>query len=1071
MKIRVVALLLLAGLSLLSIPGCSKQSRVERHLASADKYLQAGRYAEAEIEYKNALQQDPNNARAMGRLGTIFLDQGRPLSARGMLARAVELAPDDTAFQLKLALTDIAVRDFAGAHAKASTVLNRDPRHRDAPRILAEAAIGLGQTAEAKARLTSLPPDIVDSAPVQFALGQLAVSAADLDAAEKSFRRVLALEPDSADAYAAIGGILLTRRDVAGGEAALKRAAELAPPRSPRRLQYAQLKLHGGDPAAARAYLEQLTREAPDFIPAWLLLAQIASGDRKFEEALGHVNKVLARDPLHPEAILLSARLQVALGDPAAAVSALERALGIFPGAPQFHHELATSAAAAGDLSKALENANAALRSQPEYPDAAVLRASLLLRTGDISASIAALRGLVEKYPRALQPRLLLADAYRANRNLPEALGVYESIDRDFPADARVPLFQGLTLLQMNRPAEARAAFERSLARTPDYLPAIEQLVILDTRERAFAAAEARIAALRGKMPQAPEPLIVLSRVLMAQQRTAEAEATLEQAIQLRPEAPNAYFLLASLHASARQEERALARLQPILERNPNDIRALSLSALLLDQLKRYDEALAMYERLRAVNPNSGIALNNLAYLYSERFNDPTKALEAARRARSVLPNDPRVADTLGWILVRRGEYPHAITLLRESADRLTDSAEVHYHLGVAHYSLGEEELARIALEKALQLGEFPGLEDARNRLAVLAIDPARAGSADQTRLDAALAARADDPVALARLGAIQERRNEPARAIATFEAALKSSPANVRVMVDLIRLHERQGNSDKAFELAQNARKLAPESVPVAQALGRLAFARRDYPWAYSLTQEVARRDPDNPAGARAFARAALQVGRIEEAESALQRLARLDAFGPESTKDRQLAELIALGRDPARAAAASEAIQRALETDPNQVAAHFASARASEARQDWPAAIAALEKVLELAPDFTPAMARLVVISARAGRGDPRLSELALKARPLFPNDAELAKAFGIVLFRQGEFSRALPLLRESASRLGNDAELAYYLGLTHHRLNETAAARQQLQRALDLRLPADLTAEARKTLAELP
>ena len=52
-------------------------------------------------------------------------------------------------------------------------------------------------------------------------------------------------------------------------------------------------------------------------------------------------------------------------------------------------------------------------------------------------------------------------------------------------------------------------------------------------------------------------------------------------------------------------------------------------------------------------------------------------------------PKGPRISDTLGWILYKRGIYERTVSLLRESAEKLEDSAEVQYHLGMAYRKTG----------------------------------------------------------------------------------------------------------------------------------------------------------------------------------------------------------------------------------------------------------------------------------------------------------------------------------------------------------------------------------------------
>jgi Flp pilus assembly protein TadD len=96
-------------------------------------------------------------------------------------------------------------------------------------------------------------------------------------------------------------------------------------------------------------------------------------------------------------------------------------------------------------------------------------------------------------------------------------------------------------------------------------------------------------------------------------------------------------------------------------------------------------------------------------------------------------------------------------------------------------------------------------------------------------------------------------------------------------------------------------------------------------------------------------------------------------------------------------------------------------------------------------------------------------KAADFVTKAREAFPDDAELAKAYGIVVYRQGNFARAAGLLKESLAKLPDDADAVFYLGMAQARLKD-AAGKKSLQRALEMSLKPELAAEARKTLSEL-
>ena len=62
-------------------------------------------------------------------------------------------------------------------------------------------------------------------------------------------------------------------------------------------------------------------------------------------------------------------------------------------------------------------------------------------------------------------------------------------------------------------------------------------------------------------------------------------------------------------------------------------------------------------EVVLVLNPRSAPAANNLAWILSEHGGDKDRAPALAQTVKGQAPEDPRVSDTLGWILYRRGVH------------------------------------------------------------------------------------------------------------------------------------------------------------------------------------------------------------------------------------------------------------------------------------------------------------------------------------------------------------------------------------------------------------------------------
>ena len=1047
---------------------CSPQAKKAAHLQKADTYFSTGHYDEAEIEYMNVLQIEPLNPDAISHLALIYFDQGRMGRVIPYLVKAKELQPDNLDVRLKLGMILLSNGNAKAAQDEAIFVLDKKPQDEEAPLLLAEAANKPDLIAATRQRLLNLPAPAASGAPVQVALGSLELREKHFPEAEAAFRRALTQNPKSAAAQAALGVWYRTQNDLPQAELALNRAVELSGPYSSRQLGYAKFKAQNGDLEAARRSLQAVITKNPDYLPASILLAEFTAADKKYAESAALLAKVLARDPTHPEAMLLSARLKLAQGEKDQAVAETEKMLKIYPKSPPANYQLALAYMASGETAKATASLNQTLALAPGHAEASALLAELSLRKGDTSAAIALLKPLVQQRPDIIQARFLLAAAYRTQGDYAEALAVYRKLEELFPKNPQATYWKGIVLLQQKKIDEARQAFKRALEISPEFLLPLDQLVNLELVNKNYAAAQQLIQSQIARDPKQAGAYLLQAKIYLVQNETAQAEAALHKTIELQPDSPVAYLLVARLYTNSNQLEKALTNFQAAAAKNPKNTEALMMIGTLNEKKGDFPAARDAFEKLLVINPRFSAALNNLAYLYSEHFNQQDKAQELAQKAKDLLPHEPHTADTLGWILYKKRQYSWALTQLQESADKLPDSAEVQFHLGMTHYMMGEEQSAREALQRALQLDkDFPGSKEAQTSLSVLDINSETAGAAGRASLEKTIAERPDDPIALARLAAAYTASGDSDKAISTYHDALQKSPNNVAVIMALVRAHRAKGETAKAFDLAKNARKLAPDDATVARTLGSLAYQSGDHQWALSLLQEASRKNPDDADTLYDLAEAAYSTGAVTDAEDAAQRVVKAKNTSRREEAQRFLT-MTALAANPSPAAAGQ--VEQILTSKPDYVPALMAKAALNEQKADAAAAKTIYEKVLTLFPGFVPAKKRLVMFFADNPGDDKQAYTLAASAREALPNDPELAKAFGVIVYRMGDFTRAASLLRESASKRTEDAELFYYLGAAQSKLKQKTESRQSLQRALDLKLKPELAAEAQKILKEL-
>jgi tetratricopeptide (TPR) repeat protein len=481
---------------------------------------------------------------------------------------------------------------------------------------------------------------------------------------------------------------------------------------------------------------------------------------------------------------------------------------------------------------------------------------------------------LVKEQPQMAQAHYLLAAAYLAQQKASDALAVYRKMTELFPQDPQ-PFFNlGTLLLAQRQLPAARQAFQKAVEISPNSLPVIERLVDIDIAEQQYAPAMDLIQKQIDRDPKLAQAWALRGKIYLAQRDYTHAEADLSKAIELDPKLEPAYLLLTQLYVATNKQDQAIANLNAFVEKN-KDVPALMQLGLLQEGQKHFDAARDAYEQVLSVNPNFAAALNNLAMIYSEHLGQPEKAYDLAKKAVEIAPNEPHLADTLGWISFKKGNYSDAVRLLEDSAAKLPGQPEIEYHLGMAHYMLGQDGPARTALQKAADAStDFPGKDDARKRLAVLAIDVAAADPAARTELQNYLREQPNDPAALVRLAALQQRDGAADQAIKTYEKVGADYPLYAPATRQLALLYaQAPGDDPKAYETATKARQAYPDDPDIAKALGILTYRRGLYPQATELLKQAAAKRNDDPELLYYLGEAYHQLKQWDECKQTLQR------------------------------------------------------------------------------------------------------------------------------------------------------------------------------------------------------
>ena len=231
-------------------------------------------------------------------------------------------------------------------------------------------------------------------------------------------------------------------------------------------------------------------------------------------------------------------------------------------------------------------------------------------------------------------------------------------------AEARALFVQGRDLVDRLRGTDARALYEKAVAKDPQFATAWLGLANTAQTNRGFFEALGKAVELADKTSEG-ERLAILA---------AQAGATSDP-------------------AGAQQ------RLERVVELFPNDERAVTALGNFYFGRQEWSKAVKLLQRATELAPAWSPPYNQLGYSY--RFQDDYPAAEKAfRRYTEVLPQDPNPYDSYAELLMKLGRFEESITNYQKAL--ANDPNFVSAYIGIAfdQMMLGRGDAARGTLHK-----------------------------------------------------------------------------------------------------------------------------------------------------------------------------------------------------------------------------------------------------------------------------------------------------------------------------------------------------------------------------------
>ena len=585
----------------------------------AAAYGNRGEYVSRAIDfYKEAIKADPSAAMLNDELAGLYFQAGRANDAITELQD--RLKKDPKSLDARRLLGRIYL-----------VLIGRQDRNRTVSEENVKLAI------EQYRLIVEQDPKDIDS---WLLLGRLYKVAQNSPESEKSFQKVLDLEPGNEEAMTGLAMVYSGLGDNKRAVEILKQVADRNPSsRSLTALVDAYETIH--DYAAASEVLRRAFELDPSNLDLKRNLAQDLMLAGKPEESLKVYTELTQDDPKDPEPFLRMSQVYREMNDFAKARAALDHAKQLEPDNFEIRYSEVSLLEAEGrhaDAISTMKQLVDSTESKSYSPPERANRMGLLERLGDLYRSNEQYALAVDTFKKMQDldpdagPRASgqIVNTYRAAKDYTRAVAEAEAAFKKYADDRSVGLTRAALLAEMGKGEQAAAEVKRIYAGNSG-------------KDSGFALAE-------------------IYEKSKNYQEMGRALDSVEKLVATDSEKVNLSFMRGAMYERAKQWDLAEKEFRKALALDPDNASVLNyLGYMLADRDVRVDEALKMINRALEQDPQNGAYLDSLGWVYF-RMGKFAEAESSLRRAIERVSRDATVHDHLADVLARQGKLKEAVT-------------------------------------------------------------------------------------------------------------------------------------------------------------------------------------------------------------------------------------------------------------------------------------------------------------------------------------------------------------------------------------------------------------------------
>ena len=701
--------------------------------------------------YSRAIEFDSNNIKARYSLGKFYLQMAKKEKAQDEIDSIEASMPGS--FYAKALKAAIAFSDKKYTDAiEIVKSIKEENRNEQVYALVAASYFAIGETDKMYEMLKRGVENHQKSIELRIVLAKAYMHDKKSESVIKNFKEIISIEPDSLQYYKVLSSYYEELGDKENARKVYSDLVKNDPENTDYQLLMVQYLAAKSGEDDAKNYLEKLTKDYQGVDTYAIVLSKFEFKAGNKDESIAILENVISRKFTEK-------------------------------GVNAAKNFLAVISMSDGDIDKAKKLFNEVLEVSPADIDANISLGKLLLKENKPGDAVGSLRVVIRENPKNSEAYILLAKAHdllgekelmydvisQGFRELPNNMNIenvylkilMEKGKHDYAMNIITRPSSNKNLTAEGKYIRARVFFENNqLSKTetlaneiigsdPDkdfgyillakiYVKQGKKIKARDVLKKGLKASnsaklltdftkmklhlgevDGAITYLKKFSGYKPLTLTLLAELYAVKKDYVKSKAYYKQAIEISPQWDAPYISMAILQKKQGDIAGAIETYKKAVASLKDSTKLKIMLADAYQVNGRVQDSIDIYRSMIKEDPDNVIAINNLAQMLVDNYDDKTAYAEALNLVEKIKNNsNVAVLDTVAWVYYKVGNYAEAVNILKGVVEKTSDVAVFNYHLGMALYKAGDKAAAKKYLTVAVaDKNSFPGKDEASDYL------------------------------------------------------------------------------------------------------------------------------------------------------------------------------------------------------------------------------------------------------------------------------------------------------------------------------------------------------------------